>query len=359
MAATRILNLFALISLATLLTTFGTQPALALERRASPLGRRSQHHHLAENQLIKKRSSSKKCKARPSSSAPAPPAPTTTDSPKPTTKPTTTQKSSPKPTQSQPSGGGGGGGDGPSSGPVQFKHKLGIAWADGGADYLLDFTGKVGWFYNWGADAPPLTDKLGAPYLPQAWGWKDGAEFLKVSLKSDAPLFLTINEPNEGGQANMDVGSGCSFWNQYVKPVQNQGKKIASPATSSNPKGFDWVVQFQKQCGAHWDVTALHWYDTTFDKFKDYVEKWHNQFNTPIIITEFALQNFNGGGQPSLGEIYDFFGQAIPWLESQDYVIGYAPFGFMAPPTGINVNMNLLTGGGSPTSLGGFILDKA
>jgi len=157
----------------------------------------------------------------------------------------------------------------------------------------------------------------------------------------------------------MDVGTGCSTWNQYVKPVQNQGKKIASPVTSSNLKtGLPWVVQFKKQCKADWDITAVHWYDTTFEKFKDYVTLHHTTFGKPVIITEYALQNFNGGGQPSLGEIYDFFGQAIPWLESQDWVIGHAPFGFMAPPTGINVNMNLLTGGGSPTALGGFILDK-
>jgi Glycosyl hydrolase catalytic core len=103
---------------------------------------------------------------------------------------------------------------------------------------------------------------------------------------------------------------------------------------------------------------------------------WYKSFGKPILITEFALQNFNGGDQPTSEEIFSFMDQAITWMNSQDYILGYYPFGkhsrtfgfqkyssfcigFMEPPTGINANMNLLNGDGSLTSLGSFILDKS
>jgi len=358
MTAVRILNLFALTALATLLTTLAPQPVQALGTHGTQFGRRHQHAHLAENQLIKKRANSKKCRARPTSSSSASaspsPAPTSTHKGAPAPAPTSTKspKPSPQPTPSPPSGGGGNNGG-------HFSKKLGLAWADGSASYLEQFKGKVGWMYNWNADAPSNIDKVDFPYLPQAWGWRNGADFLKVAKNSDAPFFLTINEPNEGGQANMDVGAGVSFWNQYVKPIQNMGKKVTSPATSSNLNGLVWVKQFKQQCNCDWEYTAIHWYDTTFEKFQKYCNDWHDAFGKDIIITEFALQNFNGGGQPSLDEVYAFFSQAIPWLESTPWIIGYAPFGFMAPPTGIQPNMNLLNGGGSLTGLGSFIVGKA
>lgn len=357
MTAVRILNLFALTALATLLTTLAPQPVQALEHRGLQFGRRHQHAHIAENALIKKRSNSKKCRARPTSSSSA--SPTATPSPTSTHKdnsppqPTTTKDSKPAPKPTQPA-------QPPSSGGGLFSKKIGLAWADGDSDYLLQFKGQVGWMYNWGAGKPSNADKAGIPYLPQAWGWKDGAAFLSAAKSSNAPLFPTINEPNEGGQANMDPGSGVAFWKQYVKPIRDMGKKVTSPATSSNPNGLTWVKNFKSQCGeCDWDYTAIHWYDVTFDKFKTYCETWHDAFGKDIIITEFALQNFNGGDQPSLGDVYSFFSQAIPYLESTPWIVGYAPFGFIEPPTGIQPNMNLVNGGGSLTGLGSFILGKA
>ena len=34
----------------------------------------------------------------------------------------------------------------------------------------------------------------------------------------------------------------------------------------------------------------LHWYDISLDAFKEYVESWHNTFNLPIWVTEWACQ---------------------------------------------------------------------
>jgi len=345
MISTRILNLFALIALATLITTLAPQPVVALAgpgSRAVTFGRQHLHARVAENKL-KKRSSSKKCRARPS----PPVAPTSShhDAPQ---QPTTTAKA-PAPTQTHSSG----------SPTGILGSKLGLAWADGNADYIKNLAG-VKWLYTWGATCPSKAKDLGMACLPQLWGWKNKGAFDEAAKTANPPLFLTFNEPQEPGQANMDVGSGVSLWKQSVKPLTDKGHKVCSPATSSNPNGLTWVKNFKEQCPeCTWDYTCIHWYDTTLDKFQNYVKLWHETFGKPILITEFAAQNFNGGPQPNSGQVFSFMEQAVSWLNSQSYVIGYAPFGIMAPPTGINANMNMLNGDGSLTALGRDVLGRS
>ena len=91
---------------------------------------------------------------------------------------------------------------------------------------------------------------------------------------------------------------------------------------------------------------CVHWYDVKAADFKTYVEKWHSIYNKDIFITEFApqvslvarscilerllmteLQNFNGGGQPSTGDVWAFYQEVMPWIEQTSYVKGAFPFG--------------------------------
>jgi len=348
MISTRILNLFALAALATLMTTLQPQPVVAIASpgiRASSFSRQQIHARVADGKL-RKRSSSKKCRVRPSSSN-APATSSHHDAPK----PTTTTKA-PQPTQTHSSG--------PSnSGSGSLGTKLGLAWADGNADYIKNLAG-VKWLYTWGATCPQKSKDLGMSCLPQLWGYKNKDAFDEVAKTANPPLFLTFNEPQEPGQANMDVGSGVSLWKQSIKPLTDKGHKVCSPATSSNPNGLTWVKNFKEQCPeCTWDYTCIHWYDTTLEKFQNYVKLWHDTFGKPILVTEFAAQNFNNGPQPNQGEVFSFMESAISWLNSQEFVIGYAPFGIMAPPTGINANMNMLNGDGSLTSLGSDVLKKS
>jgi len=46
----------------------------------------------------------------------------------------------------------------------------------------------------------------------------------------------------------------------------------------------------------------IHWYDTTPDNFKQYVQNFHQQTGLDIWITEYACQNFNGGAQCSTSD---------------------------------------------------------
>lgn len=364
MASARLLNLLALTVLATLFTTLGSQPVQALEQRSVQFGRRAHHNQIADNQLLKKRSNSKKCRARPSTGNPAP---TSTDKGSSQPAPTKGNDPQPQPTETHSSGGGSkpppppppppSPPSSPSNGGL-FRNKFGLAWAQPN-DQLNNYPG-AGWMFNWQSSEPPQARKLGIDYCPQLWGWKNLDDFKKDTKNSNYKCYFGPNEPNEPGQANLSVDEGISIWRQAMTPLKKQGKRLMSPVTSSNPNGLKWVHDFKNKCGSDcdWDITNIHWYDTTAEKFKKYCEDWHNAFGKDIIISEFALQNFNGGSQPTSGQVWAFFAEVIPWLEAQDWIVGYAVYGYMRP-LNINGNMELLGGDNKPNSLGKWIINAA
>ncbi|SRR5258706_2046633 len=127
----------------------------------------------------------------------------------------------------------------------------------------------------------------------------------------------------------MDVDTGVGLWNDYIAPLQGMGYNIlGSPATTSAPNGLDWMKEFLPKVAVKPTHICVHWYDVGFDNFKAYVENFHAGTGyLPILITEFACQNFNGGAQCSEGDIWNFVHAAVPWMDSTAYIHGYAPFG--------------------------------
>jgi len=172
---------------------------------------------------------------------------------------------------------------------------------------------------------------------------------------------LGMNECNEPGQSNMSPQSAMSLWRQSLKPLRDRGKKLCSPVMSGNPNGLTWMKSFSDGCGSdcNFDYVCVHWYDTTAQKFKDWIGKWRALYpGKPILVTEFAPQNFNGGGQPSVGDVWAFYQEVIPWAIAQDDIHAIAPYGMMRD-LNINQNARLLNSDGSPNSLGKFILSHA
>lgn len=118
----------------------------------------------------------------------------------------------------------------------------------------------------------------------------------------------------------------------------------------------------------------IHWYDTTADNFKSYVENFHAQTGLDIWVTEYACQNFNGGAQCSTSEgkafpfrhlrvgvrltcilVWALHQTMAPWFDSQDYIKRYAPFGMMKDMQGVNQDNALMNPDGSITALGSWV----
>ena len=110
---------------------------------------------------------------------------------------------------------------------------------------------------------------------------------------------------------------------------------------------------FRQQCSDVWDsidAMSVHYYDTNVTAFKEYVQDWHETYDKPIWVTEYACQNFNGGQQCSDLETFLFHKEMSSWFDQQSFVEAYAPFGVMQQMQGVNPN-NQLTSNGSPNIL--------
>lgn len=248
---------------------------------------------------------------------------------------------------------------------ITLSGKQGLAWPNSnGMDINNFFIGNVDWFYSWGAtpgwDAAP-TDKL---FCPMLWGDNGSGgnadEFNKKVTQDPNGKFnkykcaFGMNEVNQQGQADMSPSHACSLMKKYIMPLADDGWYIIGPSTTSAPAGLTtWYAQFMTECKDVFDrldAVAVHYYDVTVSGFQKYVENWHKTTGKDIWITEAACQNFNGGAQCSSSEAWNFLTEMTTWVNQQDYIKGFAPFGVMQNLQGV-AEVNRLSQGSNPTSL--------
>lgn len=245
--------------------------------------------------------------------------------------------------------------------PLSSKPKLGLAWPNGDSMNITHFiTNKVSWYYTWSPTPSMENPPSEITFCPMLWGTKQVDSFRKhVFDDPDADqnrgkCVMGMNEVNQDGQADMSVSEACSLMRDHIVPLrQNHDFYVISPSTTSAPSGKKWMSNFRRQCSDVWDnidALSLHYYDTNVTAFKEYVRDWHETYNKPIWVTEYACQNFNGGKQCSDVDTFVFHKEISSWFDQQDYVQAYAPFGVMQQMQGVNPN-NQLTSNGSPNIL--------
>ena len=312
MSTSKLLNIFALSTLAILLCSFAPSQTLALAVKPNHLARHLPNHHGIAK---KKKRDNQRCKPRssgvPSSSSP-PPANTPTSGGSNDNNnnnynnntPVSSSTSPPASVATNP----------PTTNTATGPGKLAIAWAMGDDKRVSFLTSspRVKMFHLWDCQIPASVQNSGIPVSIMLWGTdptriSSFLQFAKPGYASHAmgfneyvKLFRSfirslelINFPrvNEPTQSNIDPGSAVSAWYQYLKPLASQGYTLGGPSTTSAPNGFDWMTTFLNQCGADCGVDEMqvHWYDVKFEDFQTYVNKWAG-FGKPIRITEFACQ---------------------------------------------------------------------
>ncbi len=110
-----------------------------------------------------------------------------------------------------------------------------------------------------------------------------------------------------------------------------------SPAVSDNAAGQAWLASFMSQAAANnliVDAVAFHWYGgvnlnnpaASANNFLNRVDSYHNTYNKPVWITEFAGMDFgNTISSPDLIAFNAaFLDIVVPALESRSYVQRYA-----------------------------------
>ncbi|WFD24409.1 hypothetical protein MEQU1_003109 [Malassezia equina] len=251
---------------------------------------------------------------------------------------------------------------GPSSkNPLANKPKLGLAWPNGDSMNITNFIkSKVSWYYTWSPTPGMSNPPSDITFCPMLWGFKHLSSFREHVLnnpnanQNSGKCVLAMNEVNQKGQADMSVGAACGLMRDNIVPLKKDHSfYIVSPSTTSAPSGKKWMQNFRQQCSDVWDdidAVAVHYYDTNVTAFQEYVRDWHDTFNKPIWVTEYACHNFNGGAQCSDVDTFVFQKAMSTWFDQQDFVEAYAPFGVMQQMQGINTN-NQLTNNGEPNIL--------
>jgi hypothetical protein len=183
--------------------------------------------------------------------------------------------------------------------------------------------------YNWAQTAGTGVNSA-IKYIPMLWdnsaaNTKNWNTVAKAAIAAGADTLLGFNEPDQSGQANMDIATAVSAWKEYMEPLVGQGAQLAAPAVTNGgaPMGLTYLENFIGNCtSCHIDVCPIHWYDsaTNVAYFKAYIPQAYAACgNKPIWITEF-------GASGTEAEIETFLQTVLPWLDSLDYVQRYAYF---------------------------------
>ncbi|KIJ70277.1 glycoside hydrolase family 128 protein [Hydnomerulius pinastri MD-312] len=361
MAALKLLNLFALASVAIVALSSGPVQVNALATDRSHVVR-----HIRGHDAVAKRkrsdvintstASNGRCKPRPTSSiaasstpAAAPTSAAPSSSPQPTTSaapapapPATSAAPSPSPT----SGG---------SGNTSNGKKWGLGWPNGSQSWLANFARpNVGYIYTWSPYLPDGIAELGLQGMPMLWGYNQVDDFAKLVVKGYANIALGMNEPNEPSQSNMSPQDGFNLWMQYLNPLQYEGYQLISPACTNDDAGLQWYQEFFAACNGqcHVDGIAFHAYTTSAQAVIDFATALHNTYNLPIWITEFADQNYSGsGGQATMDEVWAFAETMVSFVNNTPWIVAAFPFGVMGDLQGVNTDNALLASNDYPTSL--------
>lgn len=74
-------------------------------------------------------------------------------------------------------------------------------------------------------------------------------------------MYTSFNEPDNGGQSNIDPTTAAALWKANIQPFAGKAKLVGPAVT--NGGGVQWLQQFLGNCtGCTIDAIAMHWYDT-------------------------------------------------------------------------------------------------
>ena len=205
------------------------------------------------------------------------------------------------------------------------------------------------WNYSWG------TSRVGAQpvemeFIPMTWGaW--GKEGLNKALQSDVvpqiqsgkvKRLLGFNEPDKQEQANMPYTEALKYWPM----LESLEIPLCSPACANPLSDEDestqgvrgtWMRDFMREADKRnyrMDYIGVHWYGGPSPRsFKERMIQVYEAYDRrPLLISEFAVADWGAksvkGNAHSQASVLKFMKDVLPWMESQNWIAGYAWFSF-------------------------------
>lgn len=208
---------------------------------------------------------------------------------------------------------------------------------------------EVSWNYSWGT-----TRVEGQPadieFVPMVWGAGNRKRFDEriEQLRADREAglirrVLAFNEPDKKNQSNLCYQRAIELW----PALQSLDLPLVSPSCANTEGGNDrgnqgvrgtWMRDFMReidQRGHRVDAIGTHWYGGTNARaFKAKMRRIHEKYGgRPLLITEFAPADWKTGGdirkhRHPPAQVLAFMKEVLPWMERQDWILGYAWFSF-------------------------------
>jgi Glycosyl hydrolase catalytic core len=218
------------------------------------------------------------------------------------------------------------------------------------------------WNYSWGP-----TRRKGQPesidFLPMIWGYDNNPNNLKEILgdilKLEKPkILLGFNEPDNEVESNIPVYEALNAW-----PIlESANVPLVSP--SCVDASGDWMTTFMTEALERQyrvDIIGVHYYGgPDLSLFQDILKSLYKTYQKPIMVTEFAPADWQAESPEenrySPREVLEFVKDVLPWMESQDWIVGYSWFNFeISNPVG--TSSALFKRNGDLTALGKYYAD--
>ena len=197
------------------------------------------------------------------------------------------------------------------------------------------------WNYSWSpVQADDQEKYFQSEFVPMIYNARKGKEALGKVLEDEViphiktgrvKRILGFNEPCREKQGNMSVEESLKAWPQ----LEALGIPLCSPSPTHAEK--EWMKEFMaglKKSGGRVDYIGVHSYGGTNAKsFMNKMKNIYKLYNKPILITEFSPADWDTKGQiknhkHTPAKVLAFAKKVIPWMEEQDWIVGYAWFSF-------------------------------
>ena len=205
------------------------------------------------------------------------------------------------------------------------------------------------WNYSWGTNRLDVQPK-NVEFMPMTWGAWGKEGFAKVLLNDVVPQIragkakrlLGFNEPDKKEQANMPYTEALKYWPM----LEDLGIPLCSPACANPLSDVDdstqgvrgtWMRDFMREADKRnyrMDYIGVHWYGGASPRsFKERMIQVYEAYDRrPLLISEFAVADWGAksvkGNTHSQESVLKFMKDVLPWMESQNWIAGYAWFSF-------------------------------
>lgn len=197
---------------------------------------------------------------------------------------------------------------------------------------------NANWYYSVEAIQPQNipTEIEYVPMVPSGKSDPDTSQaFVQLNVGPESKRILGYYEPDglASDSSFISVEMAVERWSL----LEGFNVPLVSPSTTDATGMWmrDFMHEADEKC-LRVDWIGIHWFgDVSFQKFKTSMQHIYRLYGRrPLLLTEFGVADWKaerrGFNRFTELDVLAFMKQALPWIEEQDWIAGYAWHGFEA-----------------------------